>query len=98
MLNSLGCAIPPKGGIYCSAPITSGRRFMGWAKRLGLAQGDLDSLHTIHRSSHLTEVMQPNAEHAKQVVQRLRSEFPHPVIDPTALTGISDWTQPDWQR
>src|SRR5436190_1332133 len=97
MLNSIGCVIPPEGGIYCSAPITSGRRFIGWAKRLGV-EGDIDSADPAHKSSHLAEVMRPNAEHAKQIVQRLRTDFPNPVIDPTVLNGVPDWTQADWQR
>jgi hypothetical protein len=84
--------------LYCSAPITSGKRYIQWLKSIGEHFTDIDSAEEHHRESHLKEVIEPNRVYAQRVIQKLRIEKAgRVVIDPTALAVIPGWTQQDWR-
>ena len=42
-------------------------------------------------------VLEPNCEHAQDIIGNLRRRFPNVVIDPTALKDIDGWTQDDYR-
>jgi hypothetical protein len=41
--------------------------------------------------------LEPNCEHAQDIISNLRKKFPNVVIDPTALKDIDGWTQDDYR-
>src|SRR5258705_4344875 len=81
---------------YCSAPITSGKRFQQWLSRLGKRHDDLDGFASSLRSRHANEVMGPNMNQAQAVIRRLRARG-EIVIDPTAVGPRRRWQQRDWR-
>lgn len=85
------------GIFYCSAPITSGKRYINWLERIGQQFIDIDKVSESYRESHFKEVIEPNRKHANQIIQRLRQQTGKVVVDPTALPYIPDWTQQDWR-
>jgi hypothetical protein len=95
-LAVLGCAIPRRTAIYCSAPITSGERFTQWVHRSGHRLANLDEATTAQRDAHRVEVIEPNVKHASKVVERLRAHNSQIVIDPTAINHLAGWQQSDW--
>lgn len=83
--------------LYCSAPITSGRRYIEWLERIGECFADLDGVDNSHREAHYNEVIEPNRTHAQQFIQKLRARSCCIVVDPTALPSLPGWSQPDWR-
>lgn len=83
--------------LYCSSPVTSGRRYIEWLKRIGKEVADIDGLTESDRKSHFTKVVEPNCVHARRIVQRLRKQTGRVVIDPTAMPSLPNWTQQDWR-
>lgn len=81
---------------YCSAPITSGKRYINWLEHIGKCFVDIDSVDKDYHESHLREVIEPNRVHAQQIIQRLREQTGCIVIDPTGLSSLPGWTQQDW--
>lgn len=81
---------------YCSAPVTSGKRYITWLARIGNCFVDVDSADKDYQESHFREVIEPNRLHAQQIIQRLREQTGCIVVNPTALPPLSGWTQPDW--
>ncbi len=94
LLNILGSVIPGQSAAYVSAPITSGRRFADWLKTRNL-EGDLSHPETYQDFQR--EVLEPNCEHARAIIGKLRKKFPRALIDPTALKDIDGWTQDDYR-
>lgn len=81
---------------YCSAPITSGKRYISWLKRIEQRFVDIDNADKDCRESHLREVIEPNRLHAQQLIQRLRKQTGCIVVNPTTLPPLPGWTQRDW--
>lgn len=81
---------------YCSAPITSGKRYIDWLDRIEKKFVDIDSADKSDRESHFTEVIEPNRKHAQHFISQLRKQTGQIVIDPTVLPQIPDWKQQDW--
>lgn len=90
-----GTVIPGKSAIYCSAPITSGKRFLHWTMKRGHSHEDVDALIHAHAHEHRIEVVEPNISHAQSIVALLRAKSSRLVIDPTALPSIPSWRQND---
>lgn len=90
----LSAVLADRSAVYVSAPITSGRRHSEWhpaeAHRLSSAPADYWQAHRAH-------VVEPNRNHAKEVVARIRLSERRPVIDPTAVPDIDGWTQDDYR-
>jgi hypothetical protein len=81
---------------YCSAPITSGKRYIDWLERIGKCFVNIDGAHKDYHESHLREVIEPNRMHAHQIIQELRKQTGKVVVNPTALPSFPGWTQRDW--
>src|SRR5689334_11967987 len=81
--------------IYCSAPLTSGKRYFKWLTTRGHCL-EVDHLSEADRTSHITDVVTPNRAHAGLVAARLRTDTGRPVIDPTTVPAVATWTQRDW--
>jgi hypothetical protein len=96
MLRAMSSIIATKGAIYCSAPITSGRRHLQWLSKNGLSYDNVDDLPSEHALSHRDAVVRKNREHARAVVADLRERSTVPVIDPTAMGHIPGWSQANW--
>jgi hypothetical protein len=94
LLNILGSVIVERSGVYVSAPITSGRRLAQW---LGSRNVEFDPSHPESYAEFQREVLEPNCEHAQDIISNLRKKFPNVVIDPTALKDIDSWTQDDYR-
>ena len=85
------------GVLYCSAPVTSGKRYIDWLERIGKNFVDIDRADRSYHESHFKEVIEPNRKHAQRFIGQLREETEQIVIDPTALTPIANWKQQDWR-
>lgn len=81
---------------YCSAPVTSGKRYINWLERIGKCFVDIDSADKDYQESHFREVIEPNRLHAQQIIKSLREQTGCIVVNPTALPPLPDWTQRDW--
>jgi hypothetical protein len=96
LLSVYSSVLEGKSALYCSAPITSGRRYVEW---IATNSGLIDSVeHAIaaHPELHQREVVVPNLRHAREIVRSLRARLSIPVIDPTAVPHIEAWKQADW--
>lgn len=82
--------------LYCSAPVTSGKRYIIWLERIGRCFVDIDTVDRDYQESHFKEVIEPNCLHAQQIIQRLREQTGCVVVNPTALPPLPGWTQGDW--
>ncbi|MDJ0597531.1 MAG: hypothetical protein QNJ37_01610 [Crocosphaera sp.] len=83
--------------LYCSSPVTSGKRYIDWLESIGKKFADIDSADETYRILHHQEVIQPNRQHAQVIIQHLRYKTGKIVVDPTALPHIPGWTQQDWR-
>jgi hypothetical protein len=88
----IGC----KDALYCSTPITSGKRSLEWFKQNNKINTDIDNLCADEKNSHFKQVIEPNCLHAKMIVSRIR-QMGRLVIDPTDLSPINEWKQDDWR-
>jgi len=91
-------ALDDSSALYCSAPITSGRRFIRWVRERSNDIRDIEHAAVEHADEHRAQVVEPNLEHASAVIRRLRQLSPIPVIDPTVVPHVPVWTQEDWLR
>jgi hypothetical protein len=94
LLNLLGSAIVDHSGVYVSAPITSGRRF---ADRSSGRKLENDASRPETDREFQRKVREANSEHARKIIDRLRSLLPKALMDPTALKDIDGWTQGDYR-
>ena len=94
LLNILGSVIAGRSGVYVSAPITSGMRLARWLRSRNV---EFDPSHPESYAEFQREVLEPNCEHAQEIIGNLRTKFPNVVIDPTALKDIDGWTQDDYR-
>jgi len=94
LLNVLGSVVSDRSAAYVSTPITSGRRFAKWSSGRDL---DVDISQPETYQEFLREVLEPNSQHARQIIRRLRSLLRKVLIDPTALKDIEGWTQDDYR-
>jgi len=95
MVQTYESVLQPGSAIYCSAPITSGRRYLEWLKSRQERHA-IDELSRADRDLHLRQVIEPNRTHAKQIADRVRDRTKKPVIDPTVVGPIDGWTQNNW--
>lgn len=95
MLHVYSSAIGRGSATYCSAPITSGKRYVAWLLRKGATFTEVDEMPLEDREAHAVEVIRPNRQHSEQVVTDLRRTKAQ-VIDPGAVPSIAGWTQSDW--
>ena len=94
LLNVLSSVVSDRSAAYVSTPITSGRRFAKWSSGRDL---DVDISQPETYQEFLREVLEPNSQHARQIIRRLRSLLRKVLIDPTALKDIEGWTQDDYR-
>ncbi len=94
LVNILASLIEDHAGVYVSTPITSGRRFAEWSNSRDV---EIDLSHPETYQDFLREVLEPNSEHAKCVIKKLRGIFSKALIDPTALKDIDGWNQDDYR-
>ncbi|HAF13408.1 MAG TPA: hypothetical protein DHU55_01110 [Blastocatellia bacterium] len=94
LLNILASVVVERSAVYVSAPITSGKRLAKW---LGSRNVEFDPSHPESYAEFQREVLEPNCEHAQDIITNLRKQFPNVVIDPTALRDIDGWTQDDYR-
>jgi hypothetical protein len=95
LLTFLQSVINDRNAVYVSSPITSGRRYIKWVKEHPLNSnfsGDNQN------PEFISNVIEKNLDHAKSVVQKMRSAFSGSVlIDPTAVPDIENWKQDDYR-
>ncbi len=96
MLEVYKSVLNQDGVLYCSAPVTSGKRHIDWLERIGKNFVDIDSADKNYHESHFMEVIEPNRKHAQRFIWQLREQTEKIVIDPTALPPIPEWKQQDW--
>src|SRR5690242_14297698 len=96
LVSIYGSVLPNKGAIYCSVPITSGRRFLTWVHSRADVIESVDHAMELLPDEHRRCVIEPNVVHARHVVGRLRRETAVPVIDPTAVPHVPTWKQLEW--
>ena len=96
MLATVESVLRPLGAVYCSAPITSGLRFIDWVKREGLSYSHVDEANPSQKERHAEEVIRANVLHASAVAGRLRTVLTDPVINPAAIPNTPGWTQLQW--
>src|SRR5438128_1237024 len=82
ILGILHCTMEGRDGVYVSAPITTGRRFVDWRMGPGASLAPADEDYGMQHRAH---VVLPNREHVRPLVRRVREYFGGVVIDPTAL-------------
>jgi len=92
LLNILGSVIVDNSAVYVSVPITSGRRLADWLNNV-----EFDLSHPQSHAEFKREVLEPNCEHAQNIISSLRKQFTDVVIDPTALKDIEGWIQDDYR-
>ena len=97
LLSTYASILDGKRALYCSMPITSGRRFLDWLAKHRITAADVDSTKQALREDHRQSVIIPNREHAQQVVHAIRTRNNEVVIDPSALPHIPNWTQHVWR-
>lgn len=93
-LEVLAGVVTGRTAVYLSAPITSGKRFSDWHHK---QTGDVDPSHSNHRDAYAREVVEMNRMHARALAWQLRAALPKPLIDPTAVNDLPDWTQDDYR-
>jgi hypothetical protein len=96
LLDAFRACADPSDSVYCSAPITSGRRHVAWLTAAGYSFQTIDEASQLQKREHREQVISPNCDHARSVVQRLRATEGKPVIDPTSYPSIPSWTQSQW--
>jgi len=94
LLNILGSVVVGRSAVYVSAPITSGMRLARWLRSRNV---EFDPSHPESYAEFQREVLEPNCEHAQEIIGNLRTKFPNVVIDSTALKDIDGWTQDDYR-
>lgn len=80
--------------IYVSTPITTGKNYLNWLKIIEEASIREEREPIPSRE---TFVKARNIESAQSLVERIRQQFPEPILDPTQLEDIRDWTQEDYK-
>ena len=93
-MNILASVVVGRSAVYVSAPITSGKRLARW---VGSRNVEFDPSHPDNYEDFQREVLEPNCEHAQNIIGDLRKKFPNVLIDPTALKDIDGWTQDDYR-
>jgi len=98
MLEVFKSVADPDKVLYCSTPITTGRRYIEWLQRYDCDYESIDSASSEHHHSHLKEVIEPNRIHAQKFIHKLRNEARGVVvIDPSAIPPIPHWRQEHWR-
>lgn len=94
LINVLGCVVVDKSAVYVSTPITSGRRFAHWSSTRDI---EFDLSHPETYLEFKREVLEPNSEHAREIIKNLRMRFDQALVDPTVLKDIEGWIQDDYR-
>lgn len=94
ILEAFKCLVDGVDVLYCSTPITGGRRFLKWYSDHGrfLDQADRSYVEDLR-----AEVIGPNCEAGQALSGALRRETQQIVVDPTRLF-LSHWSQPDYHE
>jgi len=92
VLRAFRAVLGNSRGTYVAIPMTSGRRYLDWAESTGVRQREGDDTW----ARIFEEVVKPNIEAARPFVERLRKEWPLPILDPTELEVLEGWQQIDF--
>jgi hypothetical protein len=98
LFDIYGSALAEHSAVYCSVPVSSGRRFVDWATANSQNHGSIDSAQASEADAHLQYVIRPNCAAAARLVERLRREYAAPVVNPAELPTISGWRQTDYRQ
>ena len=85
-----------RANIYCSTPITSGKLYADWLKKIDRKYDSSDSIAQHYIDSHKKEVVELNRQYAQGFVERIRTKTEVPVINPAAMPHIDNWKDSDW--
>jgi hypothetical protein len=96
LVEALASCVAPKSAVYCSAPITSGRRNLAWLRSIGKTFATVDDVSPEHRESHAQSVIAANCAHARTLVDKIRRQRGGIVIDPTSFPPVPGWRQSQW--
>jgi hypothetical protein len=95
MLDVFKTVISERKAIYCSGPLTSGRRAIEWYRQHPDCERDIDTLSRGLRDDFERTVVDENARMFKHFVSQIRENTREVVIDPSALEGWN-WNQSQW--
>jgi hypothetical protein len=93
ILSAFRCVLAGRSAIYASLPITTGKLLSDWhAGDKGLRPGG-----PTYDEELKLRVLDPNLVDARRFVAALRASSGKPVIDPSELGPIANWTQDDYR-
>jgi hypothetical protein len=95
MLDVYRTVVSDADAIYCSGPLTSGRRAIEWYNLHPSVAREIDSLSSELRKEFTKAVVDENAKQLKSFVSDLRKTTQRVVIDPSAIQE-SSWSQKEW--
>jgi hypothetical protein len=95
MLDVYKTVISETDAIYCSGPLTSGRRAIDWYKRHPTFPREVDALPFELRREFTESVVNENAKQLRHFVSEIRKTTHRVVIDPSAIQE-SNWSQGQW--
>lgn len=87
IVRFLASVIEPRGGVYLSAPLTSGMRFARSTDSAKIADTGAGTA---------TDLIESNRLEASKLATQLRGHYPDPIIDPTAPLDEPGWEQNDY--
>jgi hypothetical protein len=93
LVSAIGSVVEPVSAVYCSAPITTGLRFVRWFEQLP-NHSDLND-PTV-KTEFAAKVVTPNCQSAQVFANKLRVKLNSPVIDPSRVPAIDGWGQDKW--
>jgi hypothetical protein len=96
LLSAYGTTLSKRANIYCSTPITSGKLYADWLKKIDRKYDNADAISQHYLESHKKEVVELNRQYAQGFVERIRTKTEVPVINPAAMPPIDDWKDKDW--
>lgn len=93
LVAAIGSVLDPASAVYCSAPITTGIRFVRWLESMP----DRSKLNDpTAKADFEAQVLVPNCQEAKRFAGKLRTKLNSSVIDPSRLPAIDSWGQDKW--
>lgn len=89
LLQAWGSVLEARSAVYLSGPITTGPRFIDWARK-SRTLGGADYAKELR-----TFVIEPNSRDIRETAESLRAKASEPVLEPATLY-VSGWSQKEY--
>jgi hypothetical protein len=89
----LRCALPDSSAIYCSVPLTTGKRLLNFIQAHA-ADKDFGISEDVLRR----RVYEPNKRSARLFAHALHKEYGNRVIDPSRFPSLKHWSQSQYNQ